>query len=631
MILALWGITVFVRKENAYVIYVFGVVDQRNETMNYINNNIEIIKKIMPKKAYPNVHKLCDEIDAIYKEYNNGIVRYTDNYKKTMETAFDKLNIDNLVRKDKYGEIDSCIDDKRLVQAVTEYLAQLNTLKYLRFLSEDKKSVVLVGPNGSGKTTLLRQLIRSTGEKRIGYYAADRLYVVNVDYKPQRDFKAFVDTCESHDREAINLNNVSRSQYISNQINQTIALFEKIHAQESDRIISGRLSKNESKTFQIIKTWNNLIPERKLYSDGTLRVQTNEGKEYSIEYLSSGEKSILYFLSSILLKETKEFYFVDEPENNLNPSIVARLWNIIEKQKPDSVFVYLTHDSCFVASRINSKVYWIEGYDGTTWKYKPLPQNDEMPQELMISLVGNRLPVLFCESHDEYKLDDRVFKMMFPEFKIVAAGGCDAVIKKVKAYKVVGLPQKAYGIIDCDYKEEDYLRGQEREGIYHLPFFEIENLLICEIIVKGIIKEYSSEPENAFQNLKDALKTDFISKKERWIIRKTGFKLRDIFFNKKINSLTAFEDLKKEYNDFLSQVDLDAMRVEYEKRYDEIINSDDYDTYLRYYDNKAILKNFVHFLKLKNNIQYEDVVFAYLENNQRILADIRKKYLPVIK
>ena len=80
--------------------------------------------------------------------------------------------------------------------------------------------------------------------------------------------------------------------------------------------------------------------------------------------MSSGEKSILYFLIGILLQEEKDFYFIDEPENNLNPSIVSKLWNFIERERPNSVFVYLTHDSDFVASRVNSKYIGLKSMMG---------------------------------------------------------------------------------------------------------------------------------------------------------------------------------------------------------------------------------------------------------------------------
>ena len=94
---------------------------------------------------------------------------------------------------------------------------------------------------------------------------------------------------------------------------------------------------------------------------------------------------------------------------------------------------------------------------------------------------------------------------MFPEFKVIPAAWCYAVIAKVKAYSIAGLPQKAFGIIDCVYKDQSYLEGQETDGIFHLPFFEIENFLFSEEIITGVIATFSRDKENAFANLKSAL------------------------------------------------------------------------------------------------------------------------------
>lgn len=168
----------------------------------------------------------------------------------------------------------------------------------------------------------------------------------------------------------------------------------------------------------------------------------------------------------------KKYYFVDEPENNLNPSIVTKLWNIIENSLPNSNFVYLTHDNEFVSTRINSKIYWIRKYDGKEWHYEQLPENDDLPQELMVSLIGNKQSVLFCESENERKFDSIVFKLMFPDFKVISAGGCTKVISKVKAYKEAGLPQLAFGIIDCDYRKQEYLDGQKKHNVFNMPFLK---------------------------------------------------------------------------------------------------------------------------------------------------------------
>ena len=598
----------------------------------YQNNQLDLLINAYEGSIPPNVAQVIATIQAIYKAYNDDYSRYTENYISMMESTFNSLKTAQLIPEAKGGTLRTTkpIDSENILALLSDYHDKLFGLRYLKFLSEEKKTVVFVGPNGCGKTTLLRNLINATGEDQIGYYPADRLLVINDSYNPERDFATFSKSYQNADKYASDIDNQSQAHYIVQQINQTITLFEKKRATEMDLYAKGKLRLEDSLTEKILGIWNELIKDRILFSEGALKVQTLGGTEYPIKYLSSGEKSIFYFLACIFLKEKKSYYFVDEPENNLNPSIVSKLWDIIEKHREGSIFVYLTHDSNFVASRINSKLFWIEKYDGTEWVYKPLPENDNLPQHLMVALVGNREPVLFCESQDEYKYDDIVFKMMFPEFKVIPAAGCDAVIAKVKAYSIAGLPQKAFGIIDCDYKDQSHLEGQETDGIFHLPFFEIENFLFSEEIITGVIATFSRDKENAFANLKSALKNDFISKKEQWIIRKIAFRLRETFFTGKIKRLKDFPELKVEYTSFSSSVDLDALHASYEAEIQQVIDADDYNTLLRYYDNKGIFTMFLPQLKLENKMPYKEAVFTYLSEHKDVLTGLRSKYFPGI-
>lgn len=598
----------------------------------YQNNQLDLLINAYEGSIPPNVAQVIATIQAIYKAYNDDYSRYTENYISMMESTFNSLKTAQLIPEAKGGTLRTTkpIDSENILALLSDYHDKLFGLRYLKFLSEEKKTVVFVGPNGCGKTTLLRNLINATGEDQIGYYPADRLLVINDSYNPERDFATFSKSYQNADKYASDIDNQSQAHHIVQQINQTITLFEKKRATEMDLYAKGKLRLEDSLTEKILGIWNELIKDRILFSEGALKVQTLGGTEYPIKYLSSGEKSIFYFLACIFLKEKKSYYFVDEPENNLNPSIVSKLWDIIEKHREGSIFVYLTHDSNFVASRINSKLFWIEKYDGTEWVYKPLPENDNLPQHLMVALVGNREPVLFCESQDEYKYDDIVFKMMFPEFKVIPAAGCDAVIAKVKAYSIAGLPQKAFGIIDCDYKDQSYLEGQETDGIFHLPFFEIENFLFSEEIITGVIATFSRDKENAFANLKSALKNDFISKKEQWIIRKIAFRLRETFFTGKIKRLKDFPELKVEYTSFSSSVDLDALHASYKAEIQQVIDADDYNTLLRYYDNKGIFTMFLPQLKLENKMPYKEAVFTYLSEHKDVLTGLRSKYFPGI-
>ena len=321
-------------------------------------------------------------------------------------------------------------------------------MKYLEFLSEERKNVVFVGPNGCGKTTLLRKLSKDTGEQHIMYFPADRILIIDEDFNPKKLQEAFLEDFTNNYRNSINIDSKSLK-YASYQVlDYCIDLLErKRHEENENRNYNGKANK-------VISKWNELIMDRELYFNPNLCVKTKEGKVYPLKYLSSGEKTILYYLIEILIREEKNFYFIDEPETNLNPSIVSELWNYIELERPNSNFVYLTHNSDFVCSRINAKTYWIQKYDGKEWSWDLLPENKALPKELMIQLVGTRLPVLFCESENELKYDSIIYKLMFPEYKVVAEGGCDKVIRLVKAYEEVKLPCNAIGIIDTDYKDE---------------------------------------------------------------------------------------------------------------------------------------------------------------------------------
>lgn len=575
------------------------------------------------------------QIRDFYRKINSTLERSTNRYKNAVVSILDQFPVKILTGVD--GKDLFYVDNKPvsqvdiLVSALRDYIAKFESIEYLDFLSEEKRNVVFVGPNGCGKTTLLRKLQQDTKGASIQYFPADRVLLVSENFNPKRSYDAFKKDFDESYKRSTNIDYAWQGNEIIAQFDYFINLLERERNEENEKRVYNGV------TEKIIRKWHDLVKDRELFFEHGLCVRPLSGEKYPLKYMSSGEKSILYFLIGILLQEEKDFFFIDEPENNLNPSIVSKLWNFIERERPNSVFVYLTHDSDFVASRVNSKIYWIEKYDGQKWEWQQLKENKDLPQQLMIELVGSREPIIFCESENEYKYDSKVFKLMFPEFKVVSSGGCDQVIASIKAYNTIGLPQKVYGIVDCDYKMDDYLYSLTADGIYHLPFFEIENFLLSEELLQIMIETYCLEENSVtvVSNVKQKIYDLFVEQRDSWIAKHVAFDLRDKFdYRGKIKSLKDIEQLKALYNaERKSDDEIDEIAKKYITLHSELVAGKDYSTILRHLDAKGLIAQCRSLFKFGKTVHYEQQVFTLLNSDKGdlLLKKIRYQYLSEIK
>ena len=183
-------------------------------------------------------------------------------------------------------------------------------------------------------------------------------------------------------------------------------------------------------------------------------------------------------------------------------------------QDDNCIFVYLTHNIEFAESR-NAKKIWIKSYninDNLGWDIQEIPDS-EIPQELLLEILGSRRPILFCEGvmeKDNTYSDAQIFEILYPYFTIKPVHSCKDVINYTKAFNAIpNNPCKAYGIIDSDFRTEEQLAQLASENIFSNNVSEIENLFLCEDFLRGMANWLHVDADKCFSEIETSIKKLF--------------------------------------------------------------------------------------------------------------------------
>lgn len=205
----------------------------------------------------------------------------------------------------------------------------------------------------------------------------------------------------------------------------------------------------------------------------------------------------------VLLCPQNSFIFIDEPESHFNTALLNELFNLLEKERKDIVFIYCTHNVDFIELRDNAQLIYLESFDGNNWKIEEINSFEEISIENLINIVGTKKDIVFIESKKE-KLDYKFYTALFPDFKIIPVTSCEKVIDSCKSlndFNFLNLNRKAYGIIDNDFRTPEEISRYNQSKIFTLPYSEIENLLLSPIILEYICNKY--ELNDKLESLKN--------------------------------------------------------------------------------------------------------------------------------
>lgn len=519
-------------------------------------------------------------------------------------------------------------------------------------ISSDQ-SFVIIGANGSGKSRLGKHIEDNTPEKNSHRISAQRALTI-PDFISLKSFEQASDlllygTTDIHSLKQKNKNNRwGWNGYENKMIDDYDNLLSSVFAlknNENDKFVQ-TCKKNEAANSmhpkapitvidRIIEIWKSIMPHREIvFADAKVSAKHN-GAEYHGKDLSDGERVALYLLAQALCVPDGYVIIVDEPEIHLHKSVMTKLWDKIEEYCPNKTFVYITHDLDFASSRKSATKIWVKGFDGTNWDVELLPEVENIPENLIIEILGNRKDVLFVEGN-KGSYDFELYKHIYSDYYIVPCGSCSTVIQNTKAFRKMKDLHKLniYGIIDHDYRTDTEISSYLDDGIYVLNIAEIENLFCVEGVIRIIAEHQAySDISARMTNVKNAVFTAFNQEFDNQLCSICEREIQHKLKNYKKSSVNTIADLQNQLNSLLESIDINQLYSETKSNIDGIITQQDYNKLLGIFNRKNIHKRISKELGLTSTEEdnYAQLVLRLLntEKKTRIISEM-SRFTPVI-
>lgn len=375
-------------------------------------------------------------------------------------------------------------------------------------------AVLFFGPNGAGKTRFAGYLDKTYSHRAI-LISAHRNLMMPKTYAvmdPDEQFEqifgkaGFGSTRRDPDYSKNHRYSKDPNAFASNDFQNVLNILAARHIDGLNAFKKNSTNASvrqtpESTVFELaIDIWAQCLPDLEIDIDEapkmTIRRKSNRSKVYDPAEMSDGERGLFYLVAKSLIAPPDSIILVDEPEMYLHRAIRNVTWDLIEKSRPDCVFAYFTHDIDFSITRIFSSKVGIYRHEPSTtadrtqglWEYGVLESADEIPEDLLITVLGSRTNTLLVEGEKD-SWDSVIARIRYPDFLIEPMGGCEQVIKSVKALNNYTKfhATKAYGLIDVDFRSADEIAKLQASDVHTHSFREIENVLASEEVITALL------------------------------------------------------------------------------------------------------------------------------------------------
>ena len=603
-------------------------------------NTIDLIELEKTIKAHIENFKNMDNLSDTSEQYVTFIINELTNYDWNSMIYISTYNMqeithfENKILKDN-GEIYTKEDNEcvqNLYYMITNYCFRylkiiydkITSIEIFKKVSSIKNNIVMIGANGSGKSTFARTL-KGKIDNNITIIPAQHLLVVNK-----------FDTIQIKENMIEKVNQYQQKNKLGsddNIVNLLSSDFEElikallIEKSEVSLKYYDTDKKEKSVLNKVIDIWNELLKHRKIINPTcySLQVETLDKKIYDFNLLSDGEKAIFYYIAHVLLAKRESYIIIDEPENHINLSICSRLWNRLETERQDCKFIYLTHNIDFAISRSDSTLIWNQEFiPPSNWKFEIIENNFNLPDKLLMELLGSRNNIIFCEGDDKTSYDCKLYTILFPEYTVIPVGGHLNVINYCKAYNSNNqiLENKAIGIIDGDCHEEVQINKWKKDGIYTLKINEIENLLCDDLILEKVKIRFALE-DNQIEKFKSLVLIRLNASKSKqatWFVKT---KINNMIKNNFLKEDEDIKKLKSELEEICKKDYIDQIYNNRIKEIDDIIAENDYEKAIKIIDDK---QNLLELADKELERNYSGKIFKLIMQDSELQTKIKDKY-----
>lgn len=495
-------------------------------------------------------------------------------------------------------------------------------------IAAENRQITIIGANGAGKSRFTERLVNDLQGR------AFRMSIISALYE-SRDFDTLPGSIDMLYKEATERSNLLRNDNAS-QIERLMSL---LYQEEMLNLISYKVSLAENpeaklastKLDKMIEVWQDVFPGSKILIEGGKMLISRESDKdcYSSVKLSAGERAVMYYVGAALMAMKNAVIFIDNPGIFLHQSITKSLWDTIEQLRPDCTFIYTTHDIDFASSRTDNTVVWVREYDAAegTWDYDILPDHAELSDDIYLTLIGSRKPVLFIEGDGVHSIDSKLYPLVFPQYTVKPLGSCNKVIEATRAFNDLTTfhHMDSYGIVDRDRRDEGEVKYLRTKKVLVPNVAEIENILMLEEVIRTVASRHRKDEDKVFAKVKAAILDLFKQEVRQQALMHTRHRVKrtlEYRVDGRFNNINSLED---HINDLVKEINPRGMYEAFCREFHGYVASGDYQNVLRVFNRKSMIpsSNVSGLCGLANKDAYIRTVINILKQNGKDAQRIR--------